>query len=382
MARGPDGKGGGAGFSLADQLLNTDSLHDLAHEYAVLDGFDADRFHTKALAGMAERTFLDRLDYVADCIDEQLAADFPTKADQLEAAMPARLNPSLKDDDFGRFIHSIPGILAVRHGLQQHRERSLDLLYAATQRFSMEFYIRPFLNRWPQETLTRLRNWAVDDNYHVRRLVSEGTRPKLPWAKNIDLDPHVPLELLDMVHADGTRFVTRSVANHLNDIWKIDPVAAYERLETWRDVGRQDAKELGWMTRHALRSAVKAGAPEALALLGYNAHPSLKLAGFGLAAERFERGVPLQFEATLQADVDLPVVIDYIVHFVKANGQTAPKTFKLKNAEIKAGTPLTVKKVHKLKWDATTFRIFPGVHRIQMQVNGMLLGDLKFDLVD
>ena len=127
-----------------------------------------------------------RLDWMADCIEGHLADDFVTMADQLEAMMPAPLDPSLKDDDFGHFIHAVPGILDVRHGLEAHRERALDLLYEATKRFSMEFYIRAFLNRWPEETLARLKVLSGDENYHVRRLVSEGTRPKLPWAKAVD----------------------------------------------------------------------------------------------------------------------------------------------------------------------------------------------------
>ncbi|WP_425039524.1 hypothetical protein [Primorskyibacter sp. S187A] len=380
MARGPDGQGGGAGFSLADQLFNADSLGDLAREFSTLPGFDAERFHREALAGMATRTLLDRLEHIADCLEAQLAPDFPTMADQLEAAMPPPLSPQQVDDDFGRFIHAPPGILAVRHGLEEHRERALDLLFEATKRFSMEFYIRPFLNRWPDETLARLRLWARDENYHVRRLVSEGTRPKLPWAKNITLDPQVPLEFLARLHADPTRYVTRSVANHLNDIWKIAPEAVYETLADWQKRAAQDPKELAWLTRHALRSAVKAGAPEALALLGYRADSSLRLLSFATAQKEVPRGAPLVFEAALTADCDLPVIVDYIIHFVKADGRTAPKTFKLKQAMISAGQPLRVSKTHKLKWDATTFRLYPGVHRVQMQVNGMVLGDLSVTL--
>ena len=140
---------------------------------------------------------MQRFEWIADCAENQLSTDFQTMAGQLEAAMPSRLDPSLTDDDFGHFIHAIPGILAVRHGLEQHRDRALQLLFVATQRFSMEFYIRPFLNRWPCETLAQLAKWAEDDNYHVRRLVSEGTRPKLPWAKSVTLTQDQTIPLLE-----------------------------------------------------------------------------------------------------------------------------------------------------------------------------------------
>ncbi|MEO0401838.1 MAG: hypothetical protein AAF214_05635, partial [Pseudomonadota bacterium] len=143
-------------FSLKDQLFNADSLGDLADEFVRgVPGFDRPGFHAAALSGIAERSLLECLDWFATCLEPHLASDFPAMADQLEAAMPPPLDPALRDDDFGRFIHAVPGVLAVRHGLEAHRDRALDLLHAATQRFSMEFYIRPFLNRWPDATLAR-----------------------------------------------------------------------------------------------------------------------------------------------------------------------------------------------------------------------------------
>ena len=190
-----------SGFSLKDHLFNAESLSDLAAEFSAgLPAFDAQRFQAEALAGFPDRELLERLEWMADCLEPHLSPDFSEMADQLEACMPPPLDTSLNDDDFGRFIHALPGILAVRHGLEEHRERALDLLYAATQRFSMEFYIRPFLTRWPEATLARLEIWARDENYHVRRLVSEGTRPRLPWAKAVAMRPDQVLPLLDVLH--------------------------------------------------------------------------------------------------------------------------------------------------------------------------------------
>jgi 3-methyladenine DNA glycosylase AlkC len=238
-------KGGdrAAAFSLKDHLFNADTLGQLAAEYAAgLPGFPAEAFLDRVLPGLAERGLLERIDWIADCIEPHLAPDFPTMADQVEAAMPPPLDPSLTDDDFGQFIHAIPGVLAVRHGMSEaHLPRALDLLEAATQRFSMEFYIRPFLNAFPGPVMARLTDWTGHANYHVRRLVSEGTRPTLPWAKRIDADPLSMLPLLDALHADPTRYVTRSVANHLNDIAKIAPdrvLAPLVRLDGGRAAGR------------------------------------------------------------------------------------------------------------------------------------------------
>ncbi len=369
MARGPDGKGQAQGFSLKDQLFNAESIGDLAAEYSVLPYFDGARFQTDALAGMASRGLLERLDWLADCVQAQLPARFPEMAEALEAAMPPALSADKTDDDFGRFIHAVPGILAVRHGLETHRDRALDLLETATQRFSMEFYIRPFLNRWPDETLARLERWVTHDHYHVRRLVSEGTRPRLPWAANIALDPLVPVRLLDALHADPTRYVTRSVANHMNDLTRHAPDVVVARLGVWAAERRQDPRELDWMTRHALRTAVKRGEPGALALLGYAQDRALSV-DVSLTPNPVAIGTSLEISVRLESIETLPVLVDYRIVFHRPNGRRGEKVFKLKAAKIRAGEPLVLTKVHRLKDAASTFTLHPGPHRVIVQVNG------------
>lgn len=367
-------------FSLKDHLFNAQTLGRLAAEFAAgVPGFEAERFVSEALSGFPERELMARLDWMADCLEGQLAPDFPTMADQLEAAMPPLLDPSLTDDDFGHFIHAVPGILAVRHGLEDHRTRALDLLYEATKRFSMEFYIRPFLNRWPEETLARLRMWMVDENYHVRRLVSEGTRPRLPWAKAVDLSSDQTLPLLDALHGDATRYVTRSVSNHLNDIAKFDPELVLKTLARWAKEVRQNAKEMDWMTRHALRTLVKQGHAGALEMLGYRADVPVR-AALSLGADTYAIGGRVQIAVTLAADQDLPVMVDYRLEFARAGGKTAQKVFKLKAGKIAAGKPLSLSKNHHLKGDATTFTLHPGAHRVILQVNGVDVAEAGFAL--
>ena len=368
-------------FSLKDHLFNAETVGQLAREYSgALPAFDADRFAQEALAGFAERELMQRLEWLADCIERQLPQSFAEMAEQLEAAMPPPLDPSRTDDDFGHFIHAVPGILAVRHGLEENRDRALDLLHTATKRFSMEFYIRPFLNRWPEQTLDRLRLWAQDKNYHVRRLVSEGTRPKLPWAKAVTLRSDQTLPLLDRLQGDPTRYVTRSVANHLNDIAKSEPDQVLDRLETWREAGAQSGKELDWMTRHALRTLIKDGHPRAMKALGYDPDAAVTLAALDVP-EQARIGDVLAFSLTLQADVATGVLVDYVLWRRRSDGGEARKIHKLKQARIKAGETLRLSKSHWLKGDATTFKLYPGPHRLEVQVNGRVLGEARFELI-
>lgn len=363
---------------MKDQLFNAQSIGRLADEYAAaVAGFNGPRFADACLAGFPERELMARMDWMADCLEAQLAPDFETMADQLEAALPSRLDPSKTDDDFGHFIHTLPGILATRHGLEAHRSRAMTLLYEATQRFSMEFYIRAFLLRWPDETLAELAIWARDDNYHVRRLVSEGTRPRLPWAVGVGLTPEQTLPLLDQLHADKARFVTRSVANHLNDLSKTAPDAVIARLAQWRVQGKQTDKELDWMTRHALRTLIKQGHAGAMTALGYRADAPVT-ARITLTPDQVQIGDAVTLEITLDSPEDVPVLIDYRIRFARPSGKTADKVFKLKAAQIGANAPLTLSKRHLFKAGASTFTLHAGVHDVTVQVNGRDVATTSF----
>ena len=367
-------------FSLKDALFNAETVGQLAREYAAgVPGFDPDRFQTAALAGFPDRELMARLEWLADCIEEQLSPDFPRMAEQLEAAMPAPLDPGLRDDDFGQFIHAVPGILAVRHGLEAHRARAMTLLHRATQRFSMEFYIRSFLNRWRDETLSALQSWAEDDNYHVRRLVSEGTRPKLPWAKAVTLTPEQTLPLLDRLHGDPTRYVTRSVANHLNDLSKTNDALVLERLAQWKTQAAQTAKELDWMTRHALRTLIKQGHTGAMTALGYDGAMPVAVT-LDIETPQVARGAALNFTCTVASEVALPLLVDYRITFARPDGKQAEKVFKLKQGRTTPDKPFQVRKVHKLKGDATTFTLYPGTHHVTVQVNGVDRAQASFEL--
>ncbi len=348
-------------FSLKDHLFNGDTIRQLAGEYASrIKGFDGDGFFADVMGGLQGRELLERLEWIADCAEKRLAKDFPKMAAQLETAMPAPLDPTLRDGDFGQFIHAVPGILAVRHGMEAHRDRALDLLEAATQRFSMEFYIRPFLNRWPDETLARLSDWAEHENYHVRRLVSEGTRPRLPWAKNIETGPLMPVPFLDWLHADPTRYVTRSVANHMNDLSRVDADLVLRMLGEWREAGRQQAKELAWMTSHALRTLIKQGHPGAMDMLGFDAKADVQVDVLRMDPAAPKIGDKAVVEITLSAETETPVLVDYAIRFIRPSGAESEKVFKVKQGAIKPGKPLTLKKTQVFKGDATTYALVPG----------------------
>jgi 3-methyladenine DNA glycosylase AlkC len=297
----------------------------------------------------------------------------------LRAALPPPLDPDRNDDDFGEFIFAPLGELVVEKGLEAHPDLSLDLLADVTQRFSMEWAIRPYLNRWPDLVMARMAKWARHPSTHVRRLVSEGTRPRLPWGMAVGLALDAPIGLLDVLHADQTRYVTRSVANHLNDVTKKNPDLAMDRLAVWRSDARQEAGELDWMTRHALRGLVKGGHPRAMKMLGYDPDAEVDV-GVKILPGVVRIGGALEFTCHVGVPQDTPVLVDYVIRFQRPGGKVSAKVFKLKQAVAGADRGLELSKRHKLKGDATTFRLMPGAHWLEIQVNGVIRAEAGFEL--
>ncbi|MCA9133942.1 MAG: hypothetical protein KDA45_12335 [Planctomycetales bacterium] len=372
----------GTGFSLKDELFNQNKVVYLGSLFQAADSrFDAPGFQRAIMRQLMQLELKQRIVYIAATLEQFLDRDFRIAARQIQAALPPPLDASKSDDDFGDFIFAPLGEYVVRNGLAaRHLKLSLRTLKALTQRFSMEDAIRAFLTAHPQATLAELEKWARDKHYHVRRLVSEGTRPRLPWSRRLTLELTTPLPLLDILHADRTRYVTRSVANHLNDVAKTHPQLVMQRLVAWKQAGVQCPEELAWMTKHALRTLVKQGDGEALKLLGFDSQPRISVSDFRLEQTTLAPGQTLEFAFTLSAQRDEALLIDYVIDFVKANGRRSPKVHKLKQVSLSKGDSLTIAKRHPLRKNATTYTLYPGTHQVTLQINGQAFDSLSFEM--
>jgi len=250
-----------------------------------------------------------------------------------------------------------------------------------TKRFSSEFDIRFFLLKEPERTLSILKIWAHDSNHHVRRLVSEGTRPRLPWAMRLPafIDAPTPiLPLLEMLKDDDEEYVRRSVANNLNDIAKDHPDKVAQIAGRWLDGASKNREKL---VRHACRTLIKQGHQKTLKALGYEA-PRIKLEKLKILTARVSFGDALMFELCLTSTSKKaqPLIIDYAIHHRKANGGTTAKIFKWKKATL---APLaTFKATRKHAFRKITTRVYyPGVHKLEIRVNGISLGSKNFALI-
>jgi 3-methyladenine DNA glycosylase AlkC len=261
-------------------------------------------------------------------------------------------------------------------------EISMRAQYELTQRFTAEFSIRAYLERYPEKTLARLREWAVDPNVHVRRLVSEGTRPRLPWAprlRRFQEDPTPVLELLERLKDDPEEYVRRSVANNLNDISKDHPARVVQVARRWWKDAGDDRKRL---VRHALRTLVKAGDEGALGVLGYVRDTPASIGSVVCSPDTVEIGGKIRIEVEVEnpSEEEAPVLVDLRVHFVKANGSTSAKVFKGAMVTMAPGADTTVRKTISLAQHSTR-KHYPGSHRIEVMINGTTHPGVCFDVV-
>ena len=266
-----------------------------------------------------------------------------------------------------------------------HFDDSLKAMYRLTERFTAEFAIRPFLLKDHKKVLRTLDKWVDDKNVHIRRWISEGTRPLLPWGQRIPLfvmDPTHTLLFLDKLRYDEELYVRKSVANHLNDIAKNHPQVVIDVLQMWsKDVPKEHQDKIEWIKRHALRTLIKKGHPGALKLMGVEGAAKVKVGEISLNQKKFKIGDKLQFEIeiTSTSSMTQKLVVDYAIDFVKANGKKGKKVFKLKTFELAGKESVTLTKSHSLK-EITTMTYYSGIHHLTIQVNGEMMKSCEFSL--
>ena len=312
-----------------------------------------------------------------------LPANYREAVNILLRSLPPPNDPTKTDNDFGDFIYAPYADFVAQYGCNKKDvDFSLKVLKEITMRFSAEDAIRYFINAFPEETMNELLKWSTDENYHVRRLTSEGMRPRLPWAQKIILSPEKALPILDKLFSDKTRYVTRSVANHMNDLSKVNPELVLETLARWQKSNKQDAQEMDYIIKHSLRSLVKMGNKQAMEFLSFSADPEVVVSRISLKQNRVIIGSMVEFSFTVTAKKDERLLIDYVLYFQGKNGtMTNKKVFKLGRFEVRAGQKLVVNKRHRLGENMTTRKIYPGKHQIELQINGAKMGMKDFEVV-
>lgn len=328
--------------------------------------FPATEFRERATKGLAALELKARARHIADALEATLPRE-PARAFRI---LTGAMEPPLEvTEGYGG---SVFRYLPVSEFLERHGpedpEAALPVNYELTQRFSSEFCIRPLLLANAPRVLRELKKWAKDENPHVRRLVSEGTRTRLPWGRqltNFIADPSPVLPLLELLKDDDSDYVRRSVANNLNDLSKDHPALVKGIAKRWLVKASKERRRL---VEHSLRTLLKQGDVEALALIG---------AGRGRLSARGDvrpvkasLGDRVTFRASVRNDGDeaTHVVVEARVHFISRSG-TSVKPFRLGRVDLAPGEEAEVRRTLELAHRATR-TLFPGLHEVELQVNG------------
>ncbi len=366
--------------NISPELVSVIAFHLNKH----LTGFDRPDFET----GILERLDALELKQRAQLIADETHAALPESLSERYRILEAMLFPDegvgidAPSDERGIRGWGLMPLTRIvgEHGLADF-EASLALLKEMTKRATSEFDVRPFLDADQNRALAIMSPWVHDDSVHVRRLVSEGSRPRLPWGmqlKQLIRDPSPTLPLLENLRDDPEEYVRRSVANHLNDIAKDHPDLVAEVAASWlKDADKNRHK----LVRHACRTLIKQGHEPTLAAFGLKP-PELLVTGPDIHAKAVHLGEKVSFQteiASTSNDIQT-LIIDYVVHFKKANGSLAPKVFKWTKASIAPGEKITLERDHPIK-PITARQYYGGDQALSLRINGKDFGYSEFRLV-
>lgn len=350
--------------ALKDSLYSRASFEDVASAFTtVYPAFDSKRFLNGIYDAQWEnRSLMERMRHIPQVLRELLPQDYREAATILIQVAP-RLG--------GKGFHVIALTEFVTLYGMDDWDTSLNAFAHLTQYGSAEFAIRPFIVRDTPRLMAQMLVWAEHENEHVRRLASEGSRPRLPWGMAIAAfkrDPSPVLPVLERLKNDPSEYVRRSVANNLNDIAKDNPQVVIDLLKRWQT----DADpHVQWIIGRALRTLVKAGHSEALEILGYGDQAQVDVKPITLDRNTIRLGEALTFyaEITSTGSESQRLVIDYVVYYMRSNGKQTAKVFKLTKKELPPGETLRLQRKLDLK-PITTRVYYPGEHAIALKING------------
>jgi len=261
-------------------------------------------------------------------------------------------------------------------------ETSISTMEEITKFVSCEFAVRPFLKEFPDKMTTQMHRWADHNHAMVRRLATEGFRPRLPWGMGIPRlkkDPAPILLILEKLKNDDSESVRRSVANNLNDISKDHSDLAIQLSKKW--IGK--TPETDWVVKHACRTLLKAGNQEVMQLFGFGSIEEIEITGFEVITPNVEFGEQLifQFNLNVKSTNSIKIRLEYGIYYLKANGSLSRKVFKISEKEYAANSMTTIEKKQSFKIISTR-KFYVGSHEVSLIINGIEVEKLPFELTN
>lgn len=345
---------------LKDILIPDDQVLKLAQAIrSIYPEFNSEKFTAEVLdPDWKERELKQKMRHITLCLKNNLPENYPEAIRILEKISP----------QFNGFVALSFSDYAECYGLNDW-DISMNALAHFTSSCSSEFGVRPFLDQDPNRAIVYFYRWAEDESQHIRRLASEGCRPRLPWGialQKFKKDPKLIIPVLEKLKNDPEEYVRRSVANNLNDISKDHPDLVLELCEKWKG----ESPEVDRIIKHACRTMLKAGSKRALMIFGFVNPDQIQVSELTTDKQNLKIGEQLSFSFTLNNQSGKPqkIRIEYRIHYVKSNGKASPKIFQISEGKFPPGKHLISKK--QSFTDFSTRKHFAGEHRIEIVVNG------------
>ncbi|QQO07633.1 DNA alkylation repair protein [Breznakiella homolactica] len=357
---------------LLKNTFNRGSLGELARSVqSVYKPFKAEEFLESTMDETWDGLELKaRVRKISTTLGRYLPADYGKALAVLDKAIVGR-SPGFFGIVFSDFVEV--------HGQDEaHWDLSIGALERYTAYGSSEFAVRPFIISHEKRMMAQMLAWSKHENEHVRRLASEGCRPRLPWGQALvkyKKDPKPILPILKQLKADPSPYVRKSVANNLNDIAKTHPDLVVKLAKDW--YGKNE--HTNWIIKHGCRTLLKKGNRDVLALFGYGNETPVDVDGFTLGPSSVSLGDDITFSFTVSSKEAAKVRLEYGIDYVKANGKRNRKIFQISEIPIKENEKRLYEKTHSFA-DLSTRKHYPGTHSLTLIVNGAERGSLDFEL--
>ncbi len=266
---------------------------------------------------------------------------------------------------------------------QEDIDSSINAIEKITQYSSAEFAVRPFIKNHPKKMMAQMQKWTNHKNKWVRRLATEGCRPRLPWGMalgDLKKDPTLVVQILEKLKNDSAETVRRSVANNLNDISKDHPKLALELGKKW--IGKET--DVDWIVKHGLRTLLKQGNVDAMLLFGFADPANIVISELKMEPQQIKIGDGGEFSFQLNINSKKKKVklrLEYFIYFMKANGKLSKKIFQLKEKIYPGGLQEAFKKKQHFK-NLTTRKHYAGTHKLSIVVNGVEKAISEFELIN
>lgn len=361
---------------IKDKYYNAQSLYDLAGRIkAEYPPFPADEFIEDCMDGTWEALALKaRIRRITVTLGRHLPAEYEQALKIIDKVL----------DGYPAGYHNgslvvFPDFVEVYGQEERDWQLSMQALERYTTYSTAEFAVRPFLIRQEERMMRQMALWARHDNEHVRRLASEGCRPRLPWGQALprfQTDPTPVLSILEELKADPSPYVRKSVANNLNDISKTHPDLVVRIAREW--YGKKESTD--WILKHGCRTLLKNGNREALELFGFAPAGCVEADGFSLGKASVVIGGEMPFTFRIRANQAAQVRLEYGIDYVKANGKRIRKIFQISEIILGANQEKTYTKTHSFA-ELSTRQHYPGPHSITLIVNGTERGTLDFPVL-